>query len=138
MFDDLLQANEPTLCERFILQCVAPALMLTALLHADFDDRPPYLLLVRQPLIEEPFPWPTCSHGTTRRTQATRFPRAPLPACCARSTTAATGPGPSAIRCLPLTGLSSSCNVPPPSGKGCFCTISDSQRASEAARCSTP
>src|SRR5258708_9668084 len=116
MFDDLLKANESTLFERFILRCVAPSLLLTALLHADFEDRAPYLLLRPYPLI--PFvgvdptvsidptvaiegalsaeglfswPWPACSLGPVRRMRSSRSPRARLPACWARSTTAPAG-----------------------------------------------
>ncbi|SRR6266851_4264504 len=152
MFDDLLKANEATLIERFITRCVAPSLLLTALFHAETEDLPPYLFVEpnppiptvgTEPLIRGDPPlvdigWPTFSDGPARRIQSRRSPRAPLLVCCARSTTAPAGSVSSAPRCPLLTGLSSFCNVPPTSGKGCFCTISDSQRASEAARCSTP
>src|SRR6266851_7352956 len=139
MFDDLLKANEATLIERFITRCAAPSLLLTALLHTDFRESPRYVLVGGCPPLEmEPYRGPPCLRGYARRTHSSRSPRVALPVCCARSTTAAAGSVSSAPRCPLLTGLSSFCNVPPTSGKGCFCTISDSQRASEAARCSTP
>src|SRR6266849_1040561 len=106
MFDDLLKANESTLIERFITRCVAPSLLLTALFHAETDDRPPYLF------VEPNSPIPTV--GTERLIEDSPlvdigWPRAWLPACCARSTTAPAGSVLSAPRCPLLTGLSSFC-----------------------------
>ena len=84
MFDDLLRANEASLFERFIHRCVAPSLVLTALLHADFGTRPAYVLVEEGiPLEMESYRGPTCSRGPARRTQSSRSPRARLPACCA-------------------------------------------------------
>src|SRR5260370_31369503 len=124
MFDELLKANEATLFERFITRCASPSLLLTALLHADFDARPAYLLVWGDPPVPlEPYRGLTCSGGPVRRIQSRRSSRAAPSACCARSTTAPAGSVSSAPRCPPLTRLSSFCNLPPTSGKGCFCTI---------------
>jgi len=73
MFDDLLRANEATLFERFITRCVAPSLLLTALLHADFETRGRYLLVgwsdpdlvVPDPVGDPPLR-PACPHALAR------------------------------------------------------------------------
>src|SRR5260370_29108788 len=94
MFDELLKANEATLFERFITRCASPSLLLTALLHADFDARPAYLLVWGDPPVPlEPYRGLTCSGGPVRRIQSRRSSRAAPPACCARSTTAPAGVG---------------------------------------------